>query len=122
MKIVGLALYAASENAKKQLSKHPTIHKVVIVAFHVLRTAMMYTFMMVMPCSLLGKCAIGLGVNLAYRLLVERACQFKFALPSFWGAFAWMMRREVTLIPFAIYLASVVEIANNDVNYFQITR
>ena len=113
--VVNGVICSIAEDCRRTLAKHPTIHKIVIVAFHVFRSAMMYAFMTALPLSFAGKCTVGLAVSLSYRLLVERMCQFKFALPSFWGALA-LSFWDKTWIPCALYAVSVVQIVHTDVN------
>lgn len=71
--------------------KHPEQYKGVLIMNHLFRATSMWAFLKYnrnpMGTKLLG-CFAG---SLAYRITVEVNCAYKFALPAFGGAVAFMM-------------------------------
>jgi len=68
------------------LLSRPHFYKVALVVNHLFRTALMAAFFVIFPSAL---CACLAG-SLFYRLTVENNCAYKFALPSFGGACAYL--------------------------------
>ena len=95
------------------LSQHPNARKTALVVDHFFRTAGMIALMMWLPFSMPVNMAICVGGSLFYRLTVEKACAYKFSLPSMGGAMAFMIGKEVlqqlgVLLPLSLWLAYVL--------------
>jgi hypothetical protein len=74
-----------------RLNVYPTLYKIVLVVAHLFRAAMMVGFMFIPHLALWTKMALCFAGSLFYRLTVERNCAYKFALPAFAGAVAFML-------------------------------
>lgn len=82
-------LQNATKNIGDFFKKHPTVHKVVLIANHIFRALLMTAFCYTLPYSLPANLAICFTVSVFYRLTVEGNCPFKYALPSFAGSIAF---------------------------------
>ncbi|MBB64522.1 MAG: hypothetical protein CMO81_05615 [Waddliaceae bacterium] len=76
------------------LDQHPIVNTVVLIANHIFRCASMAALMLYMPTPLPVTLALGFTASLAYRFTIERFCQYRFAIPSYLGAQAWIVSGE----------------------------
>ena len=116
---------------------HPTAYKIALIVNHLFRAAMMVGLMFIpyvpLPVSM-AVCFVG---SVFYRLTVEKNCAYKFALPAFAGAAAFMLALPglismingiaftsfatgllacATFVPFILYGAYIILTVNYDVN------
>ncbi len=85
------SLDAPTVKVQNWLEKHPTVHKVIIFSWHLFRALRMAAFMYFLPFTPVINIALSLGVSLAYRLIVEGNCAYKFALSEWVGGTALEM-------------------------------
>ncbi|HSX25848.1 MAG TPA: hypothetical protein VLE89_02440 [Chlamydiales bacterium] len=116
---------------------HPNLFKVALLVNHLFRAAAMTGFMLFLPFSAAVNMGICLAGSLFYRLTVEDKCAYKFALPAFAGAAAFLMGKAaltrlitgvafaslgafatafIAIIPLGIYLAYVLLTISHDVD------
>ena len=74
--------------------ENPTVFKIALIANHFFRTISMIAFMLVMPYSMPANIACCFIGSLFYRLTVEKNCAYKFALPAFGGAIAYLTGKK----------------------------
>jgi hypothetical protein len=77
-------------------NKHPDLYKVVLAVNHIFRDISMAAFPLILPFSAPVSIGICFAGSLFYRLTVEGHCPYKFALPAFAGATAFLLAK-VTL-------------------------
>jgi hypothetical protein len=73
------------------LNKHPTVYKIVLIFDHLFRAAMMVGLMFIPHIPIYASMSFCFVGSLIYRLTVEKNCAYKFALPAFAGAAAFML-------------------------------
>jgi len=73
------------------LEKHPTIYKITLIINHLFRAVMMVGLMFIPGVPLYASMPICFVGSVFYRLTVEKNCAYKFALPAFAGAAAFML-------------------------------
>jgi hypothetical protein len=73
------------------LENHPTIYKITLIINHLFRAAMMVGLMFIPGVPLYASMPVCFVGSLFYRLTVEKNCTYKFALPAFAGAAAFML-------------------------------
>ncbi len=71
--------------------KYPTVYKITLIINHLFRAAAMVGLMFIPGIPKLPGMAICFVGYLFYRLTVEKNCAYKFALPAFAGAAAFML-------------------------------
>lgn len=84
-------LETPTEIIAKHLKHHPTTYKIALLIFHLFRAAMVVGLMFIPHLPLYARMIICFSGSLAYRLIVEKKCPYKFALPAFFGAAAFML-------------------------------
>lgn len=84
-------LQSPTKTIADSLDSHPTIHKIVLLIDHLFRASMIFGSMYIPHIPLNAKMGICFSGSLFYRLTVERNCAYKFALPAFFGAVAFML-------------------------------
>lgn len=73
-------------------NENPTIFKIVLIIDHLIRAACMVAVMYLpIPIPMAASVAICFAASLFYRLTVEKNCPFKFAIPAFAGAVAFLI-------------------------------
>lgn len=70
---------------------HPTLLKIALFVNHLFRAGAMVGFMLLLPVPMPACLAICFAGSLFYRLTVEPNCSYKFALPAFAGAVAFLL-------------------------------
>jgi hypothetical protein len=119
------------------LKDHSTIFKITLVIMHLFRAGAMVGLMFIPGVPLIPALVVGFVGSIIYRLTVERKCAFKFALPSFAGAAAFMLALPAiinmvngisfvnatagviacaSLLPLALYCVYIVLSVNHEVN------
>lgn len=130
-------LTAPTKHLANFFDAHPTAYKIALIINHLFRAVMMVGLMFIpqVPLAIsMGVCLVG---SLFYRLTVERNCAYKFALPAFAGAAAFMLalpalinilnggafvslsstlQSGASLIPLAIYGTYIVLTVDYDVD------
>jgi hypothetical protein len=71
--------------------RHPTAYKVALIFMHLFRAAALVGIMFIPNLPLSASMPICFVGSLIYRIIVEKNCPYKFALPSFAGAAAVMI-------------------------------
>ena len=95
------------------LDKHKQVYKVVIVANHFFRAAMMWTLRAMMPFTPAVSFLVSFAASVSYRATIERFCQFRFAVLSCLGAFAFQISApSIALIVNGLALASIKAFAS----------
>ena len=84
-------LEAPTEKISEYLTANKKMYKAALIANHIFRAAAMTAFMMFLPMTMAASACLCLGGSLFYRLTVETNCAYKFALPSFAGAVAFLI-------------------------------
>ncbi len=70
---------------------HPIAYKITLLINHLFRAAMMIGLMFIPHIPLYISMPLCFAGSLFYRLTVEKNCAYKFALPAFAGAAAFML-------------------------------
>lgn len=130
-------LKAPTECIANYFDTHPTAYKIALIMNHLFRAGMMVGIMFIPHLPLAAGMAICFAGSLFYRLTVERNCAYKFALPAFAGAAAFMLalpafismvngtgfasvavgfKTCASFIPLALYGAYILLTVNHDVN------
>jgi hypothetical protein len=116
-------LVGLTKKFQEVFSKSPTLYKVVLVANHLFRAAMMFTLLKCLPLSWPINGAVCLLGSFFYRLTVENNCAYKFALPSFAGGLAIAVLASakaiflpLSLLPSIAYGAYIVLTVSYDVD------
>jgi len=111
--------YNVLSNPTRRISNsmhdHPRLYKFALLVNHIFRAAAMAALAMVLPFSTLANAAICFAGSLFYRLTVETNCAYKFALPAFAGAMAFLLA-GVSLLPISAYAAYVILTVSYDVD------
>ncbi|HRD55997.1 MAG TPA: hypothetical protein PLC42_06330 [Parachlamydiaceae bacterium] len=95
------------------IKKYPLVDKVAFVINHAFRTSCMIALAEKLPYSKMTNCAILTAGSYFYRTTVEWRCSLKFALPSCFGAFSYMIAKSnnfspISTIPLAGYTFTVL--------------
>lgn len=130
-------LETPGKNFKDFFEVHPTVFKVALFVFHIFRAAAMFFLMKALPFTMMANFAICFTASLLYRLMVERPCPYKFALPALAGACAYSIGEDSLhsiaahtafsslasfaqtiglLIPLTAYITYIALTINYDVN------
>lgn len=83
-------LQRPTECIAEYFDTHPTAYKIALIFNHLFRAAMIVGIMFIPHVPLAASMSICFVGSLIYRLTVERNCAYKFALPAFFGAMAFM--------------------------------
>ncbi|HEY5235687.1 MAG TPA: hypothetical protein VIJ14_05880 [Rhabdochlamydiaceae bacterium] len=86
-----------TNNIYAYLSEHKTLYKVALIVNHLFRAASMTAFMMFLSTPPLVSAGICFAGSLFYRLTVETRCAYKFALPAFAGAAAFLIGKTALI-------------------------
>lgn len=81
----------------KYLTENRDLYKAALIVNHVFRAASMVALMYFLPIPALINGSICLIGSVFYRLTVEVNCAYKFALPAFGGAVAFLMGQEALI-------------------------
>lgn len=100
-----------SEQFMRWVKKYPTIHKIVTVFNHCIRTMCMAAMMV--PLGFTGT-ALGLSTALFYRITTENPCPFKYSLPAFFGGLASQLAL-FSVFPLIMWTAAVIVISHREV-------
>jgi hypothetical protein len=130
-------LSAPTEYIATFFEKQPAAYKIALIINHLFRAAMMVGIMFIPQIPLAASMSICFVGSLFYRLTVERNCAYKFALPAFFGAAAFMLALPAiigmingtafatigsgfqafgSLVPLALYGAYIILTVNYEVN------
>lgn len=130
-------LHAPTKFIANIFDNNPTIYKIALLINHLFRAGMMVGVMCIPHIPFAPVMAICFTGSLFYRLTVERNCAYKFALPAFFGAAAFMLalpaiisminktaftsigsgfKACVSLIPLILYSIDITLTVNYNVN------
>ena len=84
-----------TRQVEQQFKKHPEQYKGVLIVNHLFRAISMWAFLKYNRNPMWTKLLACFAGSLAYRITVEVNCAYKFALPAFGGAVAFMMGTKV---------------------------
>ena len=84
-------LKAPTQYVERKAKENPFLFKGVIVMNHLFRAFSMWAFLKVHKASMRTKMVFCLAGSVGYRLTVETRCAYKFAIPSFAGAVAFLL-------------------------------
>ncbi|MCB1109812.1 MAG: hypothetical protein KDK64_02435 [Chlamydiia bacterium] len=87
-------LKTPTQYVERKAKENPFLFKGVVVMNHLFRALSMWAFLKFHKASMNTKVAFCFAGSLGYRLTIETKCAYKFALPSFAGAVAFLVGKE----------------------------